>query len=194
MGEESDVRTDVRSDVPPSSAADKNRAKKRDKKTSNKKPSASGPPKRRGERAELAFMLKASSLGFGIAKPWGDSERYDFILDSGERLWRVQVRSTEYETHRGYSVHTYVYVKHQMVALTAREIDSHRRLSRPAGHLVRRPGGSVFAVQKPVVLSQRKQEGLPLRNLPRSLVPARRQAETRVRQCTVQRTRRRRPM
>ncbi len=68
-------------------------------------------------------MLKASSLGFGIAKPWGDSERYDFILDSGERLWRVQVRSTEYETHRGYSVHTYVYVKHQMVALTAREID-----------------------------------------------------------------------
>jgi hypothetical protein len=131
MGEESDVqndvRTDVRSDVPPSSAAckksDKKRAKKRDKKTSNKKASAAGPPKRRGERAELAFMLKATSLGFGIAKPWGDSERYDFILDSGERLWRVQVRSTEYETHRGYSVHTYVYVKRQMVAFTAREID-----------------------------------------------------------------------
>src|SRR2546425_646714 len=83
MGEESDVRSDarteVRSDVRLSSAT----AKKRDKKTSNKKASAAGPPKRRGERAELAFMLKASSLGFGIAKPWGDSERYDFILDSG---------------------------------------------------------------------------------------------------------------
>ena len=82
------------------------------------------PPKRRGELAELAFMHKAASLGFGVAKPWGDSERYDFILDSGERLWRVQVRSTEYQSHRGYAVHTYVYVKRQMIALTAAEIDA----------------------------------------------------------------------
>src|SRR5271167_4592153 len=41
----------------------------------------------------MAFLLKASTLGFGVAKPFGDSERYDFILDSGERLWRVQVKS-----------------------------------------------------------------------------------------------------
>ena len=81
------------------------------------------PPKRRGELSELAFMHKSIALGFGVAKPWGDSDRYDFILDTGNRLWRVQVRSTEYLSHRGYSVHTYVYVKHQMVALTAREID-----------------------------------------------------------------------
>jgi hypothetical protein len=38
--------------------------------------------KRRGELAELAFQYKAASLGFGVAKPYGDSERYDFILDS----------------------------------------------------------------------------------------------------------------
>jgi antitoxin ParD1/3/4 len=38
--------------------------------------------KRRGELAELAFALKAASLGFGVSKPYGDSERYDFILDS----------------------------------------------------------------------------------------------------------------
>ena len=81
------------------------------------------PPKRRGELAELAFMRKAIGLGFGVAKPWGDSDRYDFILDSSRRLWRAQVRSTEYQTHRGYAVHTYVYVKKQMVALTAREVD-----------------------------------------------------------------------
>jgi len=49
--------------------------------------------KKKGEAAELAFMLKAVSLGFGVAKPWGDSERYDFILDTGTRLWRVQVKS-----------------------------------------------------------------------------------------------------
>jgi hypothetical protein len=33
-----------------------------------------------GELAELAFMSKAASLGFGVAKPYGDSERFDFIL------------------------------------------------------------------------------------------------------------------
>ena len=50
--------------------------------------------KKKGEAAELAFMLKAVSLGFGVAKPWGDSERYDFILDTGTRLWRVQIKSS----------------------------------------------------------------------------------------------------
>jgi hypothetical protein len=37
-------------------------------------------PKRTGELPEAAFMLKARTLGFGMAMPWGDSERYDFIL------------------------------------------------------------------------------------------------------------------
>ena len=53
-----------------------------------------GTLKQRGELAEMGFMFKAAGLGFGVAKPWGDSERYDFILDSGERFWRVQVKST----------------------------------------------------------------------------------------------------
>jgi len=53
-----------------------------------------GTRKRHGEVAEAAFLAKASSLGFGVAKPWGDSERYDFILDSGHAFWRIQVKST----------------------------------------------------------------------------------------------------
>jgi PD-(D/E)XK endonuclease len=52
--------------------------------------------KAKGDLAELAFLFKAASLGFGVAQPYGDKERYDFILDSGERFWRVQVRSTSY--------------------------------------------------------------------------------------------------
>ncbi len=40
--------------------------------------------KRRGELAELAFTLKATGLGFAVSKPYGDSERYDFILDPRE--------------------------------------------------------------------------------------------------------------
>ena len=37
--------------------------------------------KRRGEISELAFALAAARHNFGIAKPFGDSERYDIILD-----------------------------------------------------------------------------------------------------------------
>jgi len=61
-------------------------------------------PKRRGEVSELAFFYKAAALGFGVAKPWGDSERYDFILDSGQRLWRVQVKSACHHFKQRYGV------------------------------------------------------------------------------------------
>jgi hypothetical protein len=37
--------------------------------------------KRRGEISELAFALAAARQGFGISRPYGDSERYDIILD-----------------------------------------------------------------------------------------------------------------
>ena len=49
-----------------------------------------------GEAAEAAFLAKVTSLGFGVSKTWGDSERYDFILDSGQKLWRVQVKSSRH--------------------------------------------------------------------------------------------------
>jgi hypothetical protein len=62
-----------------------------------------------GERSEAAFLHKAANLEFGIAKPWGDSRRYDFILDNGACLHRVQVKCTEairagaYETRATYT-------------------------------------------------------------------------------------------
>ena len=39
--------------------------------------------KKRGELAELAFVYKAASMGFAVARPYGDSDRYDFIVQSG---------------------------------------------------------------------------------------------------------------
>ncbi len=44
--------------------------------------------KRIGELSEAALALKARTLGFMVAKPWGDSELYDFILGWGKLLWR----------------------------------------------------------------------------------------------------------
>jgi len=49
--------------------------------------------KRRGELAELAFMRKAANLGFAVAKPWGDSDRYDVVVRFDKTFWRVQIKS-----------------------------------------------------------------------------------------------------
>jgi hypothetical protein len=61
-----------------------------------------------GELAELAFMSKAASLGFGVAKPYRDSERFDFILRWDHRLWRVQVKSTRTAHRRVYEIGAHV--------------------------------------------------------------------------------------
>jgi len=67
--------------------------------------------KRRGELSELAFAHKAASEGFGIAKPYGDSERFDFILISrgwpeGDKLWRVQIKCTASLINGRYRINT----------------------------------------------------------------------------------------
>jgi PD-(D/E)XK endonuclease len=63
-------------------------------------------PKRMGELVEVAFLHKAVSLGFGVAKPYGDSESYDFIVDARQdvagRLLRVQVKSTSHLQYDAY--------------------------------------------------------------------------------------------
>ena len=47
-----------------------------------------GDLKLQGELIELAFLHKAVSLGFAVAKPYGDSERYDFIVDYRDNIDR----------------------------------------------------------------------------------------------------------
>lgn len=51
-------------------------------------------PKRRGEMVEIAFLHRATDLGFRVSKPFGDSDPYDFIVDNGRRRWLVQVKSS----------------------------------------------------------------------------------------------------
>jgi hypothetical protein len=36
----------------------------------------------RGEIAQLGFLHKVASMGFAVTKPYGESESYDFIVDS----------------------------------------------------------------------------------------------------------------
>ena len=105
--------------------------------------------KRRGEISELAFALAAARHGFGISRPYGDSERYDLILDPSHvtpvipaaarpqrspwsdlrfaharpRLIRVQVKATtqlQYGLYRA-NAHRRIYGK--AVPYTLDEID-----------------------------------------------------------------------
>jgi hypothetical protein len=84
--------------------------------------------KRRGELAELAFAHKAATQGFGVAKPYGDSERFDFILISrdwpeGDKLWRVQVKSTATLNEGFYHVNAHRRTNGRVTAYKPTEVD-----------------------------------------------------------------------
>jgi hypothetical protein len=73
-------------------------------KTDGRKVGGRDNSKHRGNLAEMKFMLKAASLGMGVAKPYGDNERYDVLVDAGGRFRRVQVKSSGARHHRGFTV------------------------------------------------------------------------------------------
>ena len=49
---------------------------------------------RRGDLGEVAFVHKAMSLGYVVGKPYGQMHRYDFMVEGGNKLWRVQVKTS----------------------------------------------------------------------------------------------------
>jgi hypothetical protein len=62
-------------------------------------------PQKKGELAEMAFIYKAESLGFDVAKPYGNSNRYDLVVRSGQRFWKVQVKATGFIAFGNYRVY-----------------------------------------------------------------------------------------
>ena len=54
-----------------------------------------------GQLAELEFLLNASKRSLLLSQPYGDNEPYDFIVDNGIRLFKVQVKSTSHLVQRG---------------------------------------------------------------------------------------------
>src|ERR1700688_3593385 len=64
--------------------------------------------KQRGEMAEAAFLTVATALGMRVAKPWGESSRYDLVVDTGRKLLRVQVKSAHRAGEDGrYTIHAH---------------------------------------------------------------------------------------
>jgi PD-(D/E)XK nuclease superfamily protein len=96
-------------------------------------------PKRMGELSQAAFLVKAQAMGFGLALPWGDSEKYDFIVWARPqgRLLRVQVKATGRLNGGGYDVQPVYSTRSEgKKTYTARDIDvlaAHVRLEGKGG-------------------------------------------------------------
>jgi len=58
--------------------------------------------KERGEWVEARFIADALRHGYKVLKPWGDSEPFDVALHFGNRIVRVQVKSTSNRYGTGY--------------------------------------------------------------------------------------------
>ena len=61
-------------------------------------------PKLKGEVAEARFLADALALDLIVAKPWGDSLPFDFLVGRNPRFYRVQIKSTARRHCRGYHV------------------------------------------------------------------------------------------
>lgn len=62
--------------------------------------------KQQGEWVEMQFMARAAANGFTVAKPWGDSARYDFAVERDGKFRRVQVKSTASHDGKSYVCNT----------------------------------------------------------------------------------------
>jgi hypothetical protein len=60
--------------------------------------------KRKGMMGELIFVVKASSMGFSVSKPYDGTEPYDLVIEENGRLLRIQVKSVFTTCRWGYSV------------------------------------------------------------------------------------------
>ena len=88
--------------------------------------------KRLGEVGELAFILKATSLGFTPSRPYGDRRPYDFLLECGPRVLRIQIKSAfsnrlrdghRYSVNTGISRKSEITEKRERVGYTSADVD-----------------------------------------------------------------------
>lgn len=83
----------------------------------------------KGNVTELKCFLKCVESGFIISKPVFDNARYDFLLDSGTKIYKIQVKTSHWrnEEHtcfefNGYSQHS-VGKGNKRMKYTNKEID-----------------------------------------------------------------------
>ena len=52
---------------------------------------------RKGDESEATVISELMKLGYSVSIPFGDSNRYDLIVDDGETLKKIQVKTANYK-------------------------------------------------------------------------------------------------
>ena len=127
--------------------------------------------KRRGEAAEAAFLARATHLGFSVCIPWGDSDRYDSVVELDRGFLRVQVKSAALYAETRYRVKTTgangkVYTSKEIDFFVGYIVPENIWYIIPIQAIGRRKGHPLLSPHPPPVPRH-------VRKIPRSLVPPR---------------------
>lgn len=76
-----------------------------------------------GDLGEVAFLHKATALGFMVAQPYGMGHPFDFIVQGGRGLCRVQVKAAAHMRDGLYAVNICRFQGRRNRAYRAGEID-----------------------------------------------------------------------
>jgi len=83
----------------------------------------------KGAITEQRCFLKCIEMGYSVSKPIIDNARYDFILDTGKQLLKIQVKTSRWKDEKHSSFVFNCYSQHSLSAgnklmkYTNREID-----------------------------------------------------------------------
>jgi hypothetical protein len=77
-----------------------------------------------GDAGEAGFLYEAIMRGFVVYKPFGSAEGADFIVDTGSKLLKVQVKAANWTVDRGsHGLKFYISDKLSKVATISKKFD-----------------------------------------------------------------------
>jgi hypothetical protein len=79
--------------------------------------------RRHGDLGEVAFLHKATELGFMVAQPYGNMHPFDFVVQGGQDLWRVQVKTASHMRDGLYAVNIFRSEGKRLRPYRASEVD-----------------------------------------------------------------------
>lgn len=66
-----------------------------------------------GRTTQARFILDAHLHGLNVATPFDSMPGYDYLVDTGRKIWRVQVKGATLGSQRRYSINVNRYGKRQ---------------------------------------------------------------------------------
>jgi len=79
--------------------------------------------KDRGDITELEFIVESKKRRYPVAKPVGDNQHYDALVDARWKIFRVQVKLAGAKHHHGYAVRSAWRTTHKTVSYRPKDAD-----------------------------------------------------------------------